>query len=168
VRFRLRGVFVRLAQTIRFRTRRLRPDRRKNFRSQLPMRGERPRWLKSGNCKSRFCKFWFSAGRQSYEEAIHHPLLLVLVVGLCAPAALAQAMGSVKGVAKDGRRKGDYRGPSRWFRSRDRPQVRTEDQQQGGVLLARYHSGQVQRQAAEDGKEIWHINKRQRRRRRSW
>ena len=29
------------------------------------------------------------------------PLLLVLVVGLCAPAAFAQAMGSVKGTVRD-------------------------------------------------------------------
>jgi len=92
------------------------------------------------------------------------PLLLVLVVGLCAPAALARRW-QCEGVAKDAEGK-VITGPKSSGSDRDGRKYELKTNKQGRVLLVVSLRAR-QRQAAEDGKEICTLT-RQRRRSTKW
>jgi tetratricopeptide (TPR) repeat protein len=86
------------------------------------------------------------------------PLLLVLVAGLCAPAAFAQAMGSVKGVAKDVEGKLITGAEVEWFGTETGRKYALKTNGKGEYFSLGISPGKYNVKLSKDGKEIWHIN----------
>ena len=86
------------------------------------------------------------------------PLLLVLAAGLCAPAAFAQAMGSVKGVCKDAEGKIIVGGEVEWYGSETGRKYALKTNNKGEYFSLGISPGKYNVKLSKDGKEIWHIN----------
>src|SRR5882672_5395873 len=86
------------------------------------------------------------------------PLLLALVVGLCAPAAFAQAMGSVKGVAKDVEGKIITGAEVEWFGTETGRKYTLKTNNKGEYFSLGISPGKYNVKLSKDGKEIFHIN----------
>lgn len=86
------------------------------------------------------------------------PLLLVLVAGLCAPAAFAQAMGSVKGVCKDAEGKIITGAEVEWYGSETGRKYALKTNNKGEYFSLGISPGKYNVKLSKDGKEIWHIN----------
>ena len=86
------------------------------------------------------------------------PLLLVLVVGLCAPAAFAQAMGSVKGVAKDVEGKVITGAEVEWYGTETGRKYELKTNNKGEYFSLGITPGKYNVKLLKDGKELWHIN----------
>ena len=86
------------------------------------------------------------------------PLLLVLVVGLCAPAALAQATGSVKGVAKDQEGKLITGAEVEWYGTETGRKYTLKTNNKGEYFSLGITPGKYNVKLSKDGKEIFHFN----------
>jgi tetratricopeptide (TPR) repeat protein len=86
------------------------------------------------------------------------PLLVVLVVGLCAPSAFAQAMGSVKGVAKDVEGKVIVGAQVEWFGVETGRKYELKTNNKGEYFSLGITPGKYNVKLLKDGKELWHIN----------
>src|SRR5205085_12017382 len=86
------------------------------------------------------------------------PLLLVLIVGLSAPALFAQAMGSVKGVAKDVEGKLIIGAQVEWFAVETGRKYELKTNNKGEYFSLGITPGKYNVKLMKDGKEIWHIN----------
>ena len=86
------------------------------------------------------------------------PLLLVLVVGLCAPPVFAQAMGSVKGVAKDVEGKLITGAEVEWYGTETGRKYTLKTNNKGEYFSLGISPGKYNVKLLKDGKEIWHIN----------
>ena len=86
------------------------------------------------------------------------PLLLVLVVSLSAPAAFAQAMGSVKGVAKDAEGKLITGAEVEWYGTETGRKYELKTNNKGEYFSLGISPGKYNVKLSKDGKEIWHIN----------
>jgi tetratricopeptide (TPR) repeat protein len=86
------------------------------------------------------------------------PLLFVLVVGLSAPAAFAQAMGSVKGVAKDVEGKVITGAEVEWYGTETGRKYALKTNNKGEYFSLGISPGKYNVKLTKDGKEIWHIN----------
>ena len=86
------------------------------------------------------------------------PLLLVLVVSLSAPAGFAQAMGSVKGVAKDVEGKVIVGAQVEWFGVETGRKYELKTNNKGEYFSLGITPGKYNVKLLKDGKELWHIN----------
>jgi len=86
------------------------------------------------------------------------PVLLVLVVGLCAPVAFAQAMGTVKGVAKDVEGKPITGAEVEWSGTETGRQYALKTNNKGEYFSLGIAPGKYNVKLNKDGKEIFHIN----------
>ncbi len=86
------------------------------------------------------------------------PLLLVLVVSLSAPAGFAQAMGSVKGVAKDVDGKFITGAEVEWFGVETGRKYELKTNNKGEYFSLGITPGKYNVKLLKDGKELWHIN----------
>jgi tetratricopeptide (TPR) repeat protein len=86
------------------------------------------------------------------------PLLLVLVAGLCAPAALGQAMGTVKGVAKDVEGKVIAGAEVEWVGTETGRKYPLKTNNKGEYFSLGITPGKYNVKLSKDGKEIFHIN----------
>ena len=86
------------------------------------------------------------------------PLLLVLVVSLSAPAGFAQAMGSVKGVAKDVEGKVITGAEVEWYGTETGRKYELKTNNKGEYFSLGISPGKYNVKLSKDGKEIWHIN----------
>ena len=86
------------------------------------------------------------------------PLLLVLVVSLSAPAGFAQAMGSVKGVAKDIEGKVIVGAQVEWFGVETGRKYELKTNNKGEYFSLGITPGKYNVKLLKDGKELWHIN----------
>jgi tetratricopeptide (TPR) repeat protein len=85
-------------------------------------------------------------------------LLLVLVVGLWTPAAFAQAMGTVKGVAKDVEGKVIAGADVEWLGTETGRKYSLKTNGKGEYFSLGITPGKYNVKLVKDGKEIWHIN----------
>jgi tetratricopeptide (TPR) repeat protein len=85
-------------------------------------------------------------------------LLLVLVVGLCAPPVFAQAMGSVKGVCKDVEGKLITQAEVEWYGSETGRKYTLKTNNKGEYFSLGISPGKYNVKLSKEGKEIWHIN----------
>lgn len=86
------------------------------------------------------------------------PLLLVLVVGVCAPRVFAQAMGSVKGVCKDIDGKPITQAEVAWSGLETGRTYSLKTNNKGEYFSLGIQPGKYNVKLNKDGKEIWHIN----------
>jgi tetratricopeptide (TPR) repeat protein len=86
------------------------------------------------------------------------PFLLVLVVGLCAPPAFTQAMGSVKGVCKDAEGKPITGAVVEWSGVETGRKYSIKTNNKGEYFSLGISPGKYNVQLLKDGKELWHIN----------
>jgi len=86
------------------------------------------------------------------------PLLLVLVVSLSAPAGFAQAMGSVKGVAKDVEGKVITGAEVEWYGTETGRKYELKTNNKGEYFSLGITPGKYNVKLLKDGKELWHIN----------
>ena len=86
------------------------------------------------------------------------PFLLVLVVGLCAPPAFAQAMGSVKGFAKDLEGKVIAGATVEWSGVETGRKYTLKTNNKGEYFSLGISPGKYNVRLIQDGKEIFHIN----------
>lgn len=86
------------------------------------------------------------------------PLLLVLVVSLSVPAGFAQAMGSVKGVAKDVEGKVIVGAQVEWFGVETGRKYELKTNNKGEYFSLGITPGKYNVKLLKDGKELWHIN----------
>jgi len=86
------------------------------------------------------------------------PLLLVVVVGLWAPAAFAQAMGTVKGVAKDVEGKVITGAEVEWLGTETGRKYSLKTNGKGEYFSLGIAPGKYNVKLMKDGKELWHIN----------
>ncbi|MFY9559749.1 MAG: tetratricopeptide repeat protein [Terriglobales bacterium] len=86
------------------------------------------------------------------------PLLLVLLVGLCAPPVFAQAMGSVKGVCKDVEGKLITGAEVEWYGTETGRKYALKTNNKGEYFSLGISPGKYNVKLNKDGKEIWHIN----------
>ena len=86
------------------------------------------------------------------------PLLLALVVGLCAPRVFAQAMGSVKGVCRDGEGNPLVGVTVEWFGIETGRKYTLKTNGKGEYFSLGITPGKYNVKLTKDGKEIWHIN----------
>jgi len=85
-------------------------------------------------------------------------LLLVLVVGLRAPAAFAQAMGSVKGVAKDADGKPIVEATVEWFGVETGRKYTLKTNNKGEYFSLGITPGKYNLKLMKDGKQIFFLN----------
>jgi tetratricopeptide (TPR) repeat protein len=85
-------------------------------------------------------------------------LLLVLVVGLCAPPVFAQAMGSVKGVAKDTEGKPIAQAEIEWYGVETGRKYTLKTNNKGEYFSLGVSPGKYNVKLSKDGKEIFHFN----------
>src|ERR1700704_4689376 len=85
-------------------------------------------------------------------------LLVVLAVGLSAPAAFAQAMGTVKGVAKDVEGKVITGADVEWLGTETGRKYTLKTNNKGEYFSLGISPGKYNVKLSKDGKEIWHIN----------
>ena len=86
------------------------------------------------------------------------PVLLVLVVGLCAPPVFAQAMGSVKGVCKDVEGKPIAQAQVEWVGVETGRKYQLKTNNKGEYFSLGVSPGKYNVKLFKDGKEIWHVN----------
>ncbi|MBI1740534.1 MAG: tetratricopeptide repeat protein [Acidobacteriales bacterium] len=86
------------------------------------------------------------------------PLLLVLVVGLCAPPVFAQAMGSVKGVCKDVEGKLITQAEVEWYGTETGRKYTLKTNNKGEYFSLGISPGKYNVKLSKDGKEIFHMN----------
>lgn len=86
------------------------------------------------------------------------PFLLVLVAGLCAPPAFAQAMGTVKGVCKDAEGKPIVGAVVEWSGVETGRKYTLKTNNKGEYFSLGINPGKYNVQLLKDGKELWHIN----------
>ena len=86
------------------------------------------------------------------------PLLLVLVVGLCAPAAFAQAMGSVKGTVRDAEGKPIPGVTVEWFGMETGRKYTLKTNSKGEYFSLGISPGKYKLTVSRDGKEIFFLN----------
>lgn len=86
------------------------------------------------------------------------PLLLVLVVGLCAPPVFAQAMGSVKGVCKDVEGKLITQAEVEWYGVETGRKYTLKTNNKGEYFSLGISPGKYNVKLSKDGKEIFHMN----------
>jgi tetratricopeptide (TPR) repeat protein len=86
------------------------------------------------------------------------PLLLVLVVGLCAPAAFAQAMGSVKGTVRDAEGKPIPGVTVEWFGMETGRKYTLKTNGKGEYFSLGITPGKYKLTVSRDGKEIFFLN----------
>ena len=86
------------------------------------------------------------------------PLLLVLVVGLCAPAAFAQAMGSVKGTVRDAEGKPIPGVTVEWFGIETGRKYTLKTNSKGEYFSLGISPGKYKLTVSRDGKEIFFLN----------
>ena len=85
-------------------------------------------------------------------------LLLALVVGLSVPQVFAQAMGSVKGVAKDSEGNVIAGAQVEWFGSETGRKYELKTNSKGEYFSLGITPGKYNVKLLKDGKELWHIN----------
>ena len=86
------------------------------------------------------------------------PMLLLLAAAVCAPAAFAQAMGSVKGVAKDVEGKIIVGAEVEWFGTETGRKYSLKTNAKGEYFSLGISPGKYNVKLNKDGKELWHIN----------
>lgn len=86
------------------------------------------------------------------------PVLLVLVVGLCAPPVFAQAMGSVKGVCKDVEGKPIAQAQIDWVGVETGRKYTLKTNNKGEYFSLGITPGKYNVKLTKDGKEIFHFN----------
>ena len=86
------------------------------------------------------------------------PLLLVLVMALCAPAVFAQAMGTVKGVCKDVDGKVITGATVEWDGLETGRKYTLKLNNKGEYFSLGINPGKYNVKLMKDGKELWHIN----------
>ncbi len=86
------------------------------------------------------------------------PLLLLLVAGLCAPSAFAQAMGTVKGACKDMEGKIITGAEVEWSGIETGRKYTIKTNNKGEYFSLGISPGKYNVKLNKDGKEIWHIN----------
>jgi len=86
------------------------------------------------------------------------PLLLVLVVSLCVPAAFAQAMGSVKGVVKDAEGKPIVGVTVEWFGIETGRKYTLKTNGKGEYFSLGITPGKYKLTVSKDGKQIFFLN----------
>ena len=86
------------------------------------------------------------------------PFLLVMVVGLCAPAAFGQAMGSVKGTCKDAEGKPIVGAIVQWLGIETGRKYELKTNNKGEYFSLGVTPGKYNVKLLKDGQEIWHIN----------
>jgi tetratricopeptide (TPR) repeat protein len=86
------------------------------------------------------------------------PLLLVLVVGLCAPFAAAQTTGTVKGVCKDSDGKPIVQADVEWFGVESGHTYKLKTNNKGEYFSLGIVPGKYNLKLSKDGKELFHIN----------
>jgi len=86
------------------------------------------------------------------------PLLLVLVVGLCAPPVFAQAMGTVKGVCKDIEGNIITGAVVEWNGVETGRKYTLKTNNKGEYFSLGITPGKYNVRLLKDGKELWHIN----------
>ena len=85
-------------------------------------------------------------------------LLLALVVGLSAPQLFAQAMGSVKGVAKDSEGNVIAGAQVEWLGTETGRKYELKTNSKGEYFSLGITPGKYNVKLLKDGKELWHIN----------
>jgi tetratricopeptide (TPR) repeat protein len=86
------------------------------------------------------------------------PLLLVLVVGLCAPPVFGQAVGTVKGVCKDLEGKPIAQGLVEWLGVETGRKYQLKTNAKGEYFSLGINPGKYNARLIKDGKELWHVN----------
>jgi tetratricopeptide (TPR) repeat protein len=86
------------------------------------------------------------------------PLLLMLVLGLSAPAVFAQAMGSVKGVCKDVDGKPIVQAEVEWLGVETGRKYTLKTNNKGEYFSLGISPGKYNVRLSKDGKEIFHFN----------
>jgi tetratricopeptide (TPR) repeat protein len=86
------------------------------------------------------------------------PLLLVLVAGLCAPAALAQAMGSVKGTVRDAEGKPLVGVTVEWLGVETGRKYTLKTNSKGEYFSLGISPGKYKLTVSQDGKQIFFLN----------
>ncbi len=86
------------------------------------------------------------------------PLLLALVVGLCAPRVFAQAMGSVKGVVKDAEGKPIVGVTVEWFGIETGRKYTLKTNGKGEYFSLGITPGKYKLTVSKDGKQIFFLN----------
>jgi tetratricopeptide (TPR) repeat protein len=86
------------------------------------------------------------------------PLLLVLVVGLSAPLAFAQTMGSVKGTCKDLEGKPIAQAEVEWTGTESGHKYVIKTNNKGEYFSLGIVPGKYNVKLSKDGKELWHVN----------
>jgi tetratricopeptide (TPR) repeat protein len=86
------------------------------------------------------------------------PLLLVLVVGLCAPPVFAQAMGSVKGVCKDVEGKPIAQADIEWYGVETGRKYALKTNNKGEYFSLGISPGKYNLKLFKDGKQIFYLN----------
>lgn len=86
------------------------------------------------------------------------PFLLVLVAVLCAPSAVAQAMGSVKGVCKDSEGNPITGATVDWNGLETGRKYSIKTDKKGSYFSLGINPGKYNVQLMRDGKELFHIN----------
>jgi tetratricopeptide (TPR) repeat protein len=86
------------------------------------------------------------------------PLLLVLVVSLCAPFVLAQTTGSVKGVCKDVDGKPITQADVEWLGTETGHKYTIKTNNKGEYFSLGIAPGKYNVTLRKDGKEVFHIN----------
>jgi tetratricopeptide (TPR) repeat protein len=85
-------------------------------------------------------------------------LLLLWVVGLCAPQVFAQAMGSVKGICKDYEGKLITQAEVEWYSTETGRKYSLKTNNRGEYFSLGISPGKYNVKLIKDGKELWHIN----------
>jgi len=86
------------------------------------------------------------------------PLLLVLVVGLSAPLAFAQTMGSVKGTCKDLEGKPIAQAEVEWTATESGHKYVIKTNNKGEYFSLGIVPGKYNVTLSKDGKELFHVN----------
>jgi tetratricopeptide (TPR) repeat protein len=86
------------------------------------------------------------------------PLLLVLLVGLCAPPVSAQATGTVKGIAKDIEGKPIAQADLEWFGVETGRKYNLKTNNKGEYFSLGISPGKYNVKLSKDGKELFHFN----------
>jgi tetratricopeptide (TPR) repeat protein len=86
------------------------------------------------------------------------PQLLVLAVGLFAPLAFAQTMGSVKGTCKDVEGKPITQAEVEWTGTETGHKYTLKTNNKGEYFSLGISPGKYNVKLSKDGKELWHVN----------
>jgi tetratricopeptide (TPR) repeat protein len=86
------------------------------------------------------------------------PLVLVLMVGLCAPTLFAQAMGTVKGICKDMEGNVIAQAVVEWTGLENGRKYTLKTNNKGEYFSLGITPGKYNVKLLKDGKELWHIN----------